>query len=128
MKKGVNVIITDNQDRILVIKRNSNVEFSPNLWDLPGGKVEDNESLIEAAKREANEESGLEVKPEDDYFYIYHYPNGEIDVYAFRAKLISGDVRLDDKHTAFRWISKDDWKELNYTPSVEATLVELLKQ
>ncbi len=128
MKNGVNVIITDNRERILVIKRNNNVEFSPNLWDLPGGKVEDNESLREAAKREAKEESGLDVKLEDNYFYIYHYPNGEIDIYAFQARLINGNVRLDDKHTTIRWISKDDWKEIDYTPSVEATLGELLKQ
>lgn len=122
MDKGVNIIITDNQDRILVLKRDANVEFSPNLWDLPGGKVERNENLQEAAKRETKEENGLDIEPEDDCFFIYHYPNGKIDIYAFRAKLIGGRISLDEKHTEFRWISKSDWKKLDYTPSVTATL------
>lgn len=127
MKKGVNVIITDNQDRMLVLKRGTSVEFSPNLWDLPGGKVEENESLREAVKREAKEESGLDVELENEHFFIYHYPNGKIDIYAFRVKLISGKISLDEKHTEFRWISKNDWKNLDYTPSVTATLKELFK-
>ena len=34
-----------------------------NLFTLPGGKVEEGESLREAAKREAREELGIEVEP-----------------------------------------------------------------
>ena len=124
MKKGVNVVITDNQNRILILKRDSNVEFSPSLWDLPGGKVENNETLQKAVKREAKEESGLDVEPKNNYFYLYHYPNGKIDIYAFQANLISGEVVIDEKHTEFKWISKDEWKSLDYTPSVTATLKE----
>lgn len=125
MRQGVNVVIADNQNRILVIKRGSSVKFSPNIWDLPGGKVEDNENLIEAAKRETKEESDLDIELEDNYFYIYHYPNEEIDIYAFRARLVNGIVKLDNKHTAFKWVSRNNWRKLNYTPSVEATLAKL---
>jgi len=89
--------------------------------------VEENESLREAAKREAKEESGLDIEPEDNYFFIYHYPNGEIDIYAFRVKFIGGEILLDEKHTEFRWVSKNGWKELDYTPSVTATLKKLFK-
>ncbi len=127
MRKGVNIIITDDQNRILALKRKPDVEFSPNLWDLPGGKVENDESLQKAVKREAKEESGLDVEPEERHFFIYHYPNGKIDVYAFRAKLIGGTVQIDEKHTEFKWISKDDWKNLDCTPSVTATLKEFFK-
>ncbi len=122
MKKGVNVVIIDNQDRILILKRSANVEFSPDLWDLPGGRVEEGEILQETVKREAKEESGLDVEPEDDYFFLYHYPNGKIDIYAFQGKLIGGKVVLNEEHTAFKWISRDDWKKLDFTPSVTATL------
>lgn len=127
MKKGINTIITDSQDRVLVIKRKSNVEFSPNLWDLPGGKVEKNESLQGAVKRETKEETGLTVEPESNHFYIFHYPNGKIDIYAFRAKVIGGNIQIDDKHSAVRWVSRRTWRDLDYTPSVTATLIEFFK-
>ena len=127
MKKGVNIIIKENENRILVLKRSPDVEFSPNCWDLPGGKVEDDESFKEAVKREAKEESGLDVEPEDNYFYVFYYPNGKVNVYAFRTKLISGNVQLNEEHTEFRWIFRDKWKTLDYTPSVAATLKEFFK-
>lgn len=127
MKRGVNIIIVDNQNRILILKRSPNVEFSPNSWDLPGGKVEDNESLKEAIKREAKEESGLDVESEDNYFYVFHYPNEKINVYAFRTKLIGGNIQLNEEHTEFRWIPGDNWGTLDYTPSVAATLKEFFK-
>ncbi len=127
MKRGVNVIIADNLGRILILKRSSKDESCPGLWDLPGGGVEKNETLQEAVKREVAEESGLKVKPESDYFYIYHYPK-KIDKYAFRSTLIGGEVLLSKEHTEFKWISKDEWQSLEYIPSVKATLEEFFKQ
>jgi len=43
MKRGVNAVITDDQDRVLVMKRSLDEEFSPGLWDLPGGEADDKE-------------------------------------------------------------------------------------
>lgn len=103
------------------------MELSPNLWDLPGGKVENGEIVQEAVKRESKEETGLEVEPEDTSFFMYHYPNARIDIYAFRARYTSGHITLDEKHTEFKWVSQGDWKDFHYTPSVEATLKEFFK-
>ncbi len=128
MKKCVNTIIIDKQNRLLVLKRNPNVKFSPSLWDLPGGKVENGETLQEAVKRETKEESNLDVEVRDSYFYIHHYPDVEIDIYAFEVELIGGEVKIDEEqHTEFRWISKDQIESLKYTPSVGATIREFFK-
>lgn len=34
-----------------------------NFWSLPGGKVEEGETIFEAAIREAKEETGIKIKP-----------------------------------------------------------------
>jgi 8-oxo-dGTP diphosphatase len=56
---AVGVIIRQD-DRIVLIRRAK--EPSRGLWTFPGGAVELGESLQEAARREALEETGLEVE------------------------------------------------------------------
>lgn len=55
-KFGVTMAIFQH-DRLLLTKRN---DFE--IWCLPGGAIEEGESLVEAAVREVREETGLEVK------------------------------------------------------------------
>jgi 8-oxo-dGTP diphosphatase len=125
--KGINVVIKDEKNRILVMKRSVHVKFSPNLWDFPGGHVEEGESLIGAVMREAKEEAGLEVETENNPFYVFPYPNTDITIYAFLAKSIMGEVKLSEEHTEYKWISKEDWRDLDYSPSTQATLEEFFK-
>jgi 8-oxo-dGTP diphosphatase len=50
------VIVTNNKNEILLIK-------GPRRgWEMPGGQVEEGESLKEAAIRETKEESGIEIE------------------------------------------------------------------
>ena len=59
----VNVVysfITDaTQSKVLAVR---NIDPASDRWSLPGGAVEENESLEEAAVREAKEETGLDIK------------------------------------------------------------------
>lgn len=55
------VMIRDN--KVLFLKRASKDHgHFDNLWALPGGKIEAGEHISNAAEREANEETGLNVK------------------------------------------------------------------
>lgn len=62
-------IIIEHPEGIVLIKRRK----EPRLWALPGGFCEYGESLEEAAKREAREETGLEVELIEQ-FYTYSDP------------------------------------------------------
>jgi 8-oxo-dGTP diphosphatase len=128
MKKSVNVVIIDNQGKILVLKRNSHDKSYPCLWDLPGGGVKNNETLHEAAKREVFEEGGLKVEPDKDYFFMIDFIEDEESNYAFNAKFINGKVKISKEHTEFMWVSKDNWKNIEYTPGVTAIIDEFFKK
>lgn len=55
MNKFVRIIIKDKNNRFLVLKhKNKKIQ----LWNFPGGKVENDESLEDAAIREFYEETG----------------------------------------------------------------------
>ena len=60
MRKRVTLFIVDvADDKILMIHRNRNGE---EYYIVPGGGVEDGETVEEAAYREADEETGLEIE------------------------------------------------------------------
>lgn len=65
--RGVRIIITDSR-QVFLIKHPYD-----NFWVLPGGGVKKNESIFEAAKREAEEEVGM--IPEGDLTKVGKYTN-----------------------------------------------------
>ncbi|KAL9010022.1 MAG: hypothetical protein Q9173_005006 [Seirophora scorigena] len=60
---GAIIILTEeHEERILVLKRAANEEILPNIWEIPGGKVEDTDAtILDAVKREVLEETSLTV-------------------------------------------------------------------
>jgi len=129
MRKAVNNIIVNKEGRILIIKRATRKEKAyPGLWDLPGGGVEEGETLQETAKREAMEEVSLEIEPAQDCFYVYHYEDKDLYVYGMISETNSANVTLSEAHTEFKWISKDEYKNFEYTPSVGATIREFFER
>lgn len=127
MYKAVRIVIQNNKGKILILKRNSIDSDYPNLWDVPGGGVDDGENLKDAAEREAKEECGLEIKIEENYFNDFYHSEKKIHVYGFKADLTGGEISLSDEHIEFKWISKDEWQSFEYIPSVTATLNAFFK-
>lgn len=59
---GIPVIIQNKNKEILLGKRSKNHPFYPKMWGLPGGMMDYNETLENAAKREALEELDIKIK------------------------------------------------------------------
>ncbi len=75
---GSSVIVVDDDDRVLLLKRADTHD-----WGLPGGLMEPGESFEETARREVLEETGLRL---DELTllgvfsgkeYYYRYPHGD---------------------------------------------------
>jgi ADP-ribose pyrophosphatase YjhB (NUDIX family) len=64
------IVIED--DRLLLL--NQDVPGAGRSWSLPGGKLEDGETLAEALVREMREETGLDVEPGRLLYVCDHLP------------------------------------------------------
>lgn len=95
--KAVSAVIIKNT-KVLLVKRSQ-----PPLngtWNLPGGKVKDGESEIEAIKREILEESGLSItraQPLGEHI-LRDVSNGQdpqyhFEIKVFKAETTAGDVK-----------------------------------
>ncbi|HZM72572.1 MAG TPA: NUDIX hydrolase [Candidatus Polarisedimenticolia bacterium] len=73
-------------------------------WAQPGGFLEVDETVTEAAIRETFEETGLIVEP-DEIVGLYSRLEAAVVVLAFEAKVVGGEIRLSAEATeveAFR--------------------------
>jgi 8-oxo-dGTP diphosphatase len=68
----VGLLVFDSRGRVLALKRKSD-DFLGGLWELPSGKVEAGETLLQACARELQEETGLLLKDLRDYIGSFDY-------------------------------------------------------
>ena len=110
---------------LLIAKRKSTARL-PNMWELPGGKVERNETPEECLKREINEEFDIEITV-GEYLgsSIYSYDFGTIELMAFRSDWNSGDFILKD-HDEIRWVFAHELDQFEFAPA-DMDFVEKLK-
>jgi 8-oxo-dGTP diphosphatase len=98
-------VVLQRDDGQVLLARRANVAYGSGRWGLPGGHVEDDETLAAAAARELNEEVGVHVDPSDlEPFGVTRY--------------VDGDARgCDFYFVAHRW-------EGDATPVVECDAVQ----
>lgn len=121
----VGAIVHDERGRLLLIRRGKAPAVGS--WSLPGGRVEDGESLTTAVAREVLEETGLDVDVED-YVGAVERPSpdgGTFLIRDFRARL-RGDarVRAGDDASDVRWVGLAELENLPMATGVIEALRE----
>lgn len=118
-------IVKNNKDEILIVKRHPKSRTDPEMWELPGGKVENGEFFTDALVREIKEETNLDVKVGDfadaiqnDYM---HKRTVQLMMYLVDVK---GDVKISEEHTDWMWASLKKIKNLE----ISTSLMKLLEK
>lgn len=112
MKKGVGVILTDEKDRILLMKRGSAAKCQRGKWENSGGRMEEKETKEEACVRELKEELGVDVVAGSLKFLFSVNCEGW-KIFMFSAKHIGEPKIMEPKKcSALKWVKKDQLKEM----------------
>ena len=87
INSGVYAVILNEQQEVLMIHRTDH-----DLWEIPGGSWEENETPWQAAIREVAEETGLQVEVEK-LVSIGSRPERQDLVFTFICKIVGGEMK-----------------------------------
>ena len=116
-------IIRNSDGKILIVKRHPKSRTDPEMWELPGGKVEKGEHFADALVREIKEETNLDVNVGDFCEAIQNdYPHKRTVQLMMYLDDINGSGEISDEHTQFKWASMDEIRSLELSTSFKKVL------
>lgn len=130
---SVNVVVTDDQDRILLIQRSDNGN-----WALPGGAIDLGESLVQAAIRETKEETGIDCEITglvgiytDPKHVILYTSNGEARQefsILLSGVATAGQPTRSDESSEVRWVNEASLIDYSMDRSMRMRVSHYLEQ
>jgi ADP-ribose pyrophosphatase len=117
--------IRGDDPEILLLRRA--VEPGAGDWDLPAGYLDPGESFEDGARREAREESGIEVELVG-LAGVYHSPAANAVTAVFRARPQDGaamEIELDFESSEHAWVARSEvatWLSRIAFPSMAAAI------
>jgi ADP-ribose pyrophosphatase YjhB (NUDIX family) len=114
--------------KVLVVRRARKPALG--VYTVPGGVVEAGETLLDAVAREVREETGLEIEPvalAGHREVILRDEDGRVNrhfvILCFAARLLSGEIRLNEELDEARWIAPADLADLKTTEGLQEIVV-----
>lgn len=117
MVPSANVVVTDDEGRILMIRRSDNGN-----WAVPGGAMDLGESIVQTGVRETLEETGIHceitglVGIYTDPRHVIHYTSNdevrqEFSI-VFTARYVRGEPTPSDESREVVWVPRDEVGDL----------------
>ena len=117
-------LIQDVAGRYLITRRRSGTHLA-GLWEFPGGKRHEGESLEACLRRELGEELGgpFEIVEKVDTVR-WEYPEKTVIIHFYRCRLRSGSVEPREAQE-MAWVAPERLAEYNFPPADAALITRL---
>ncbi len=108
-------VILNARNQILIAQRNPEKGMLAGLWEFPGGKVAEGESLPECIVRELMEEMGILIEAGPHLVTVHHaYTHFTIELHAYFARIRSGRPRHLEC-TGHAWVTCDRFADYPFS-------------
>lgn len=104
--------VTIREDRQILVAQRRPEDMLGGLWEFPGGKRKEGESLEAALRRELQEEMGITLEVGAQIEVVRHaYTHFRITLYAYQCRLIAGEPQCIEC-ADFKWATLEDLRAL----------------
>ena len=112
------------ENEVLIALRPPHVS-SPGIWEFPGGKVEENETLVQALRREYLEEIGIHITNEKSLISLIHETSEKrLLLHSFEILAYEGEPQGCESQE-IRWVSIDALTHYEF-PVANAEIIRYL--
>jgi 8-oxo-dGTP pyrophosphatase MutT (NUDIX family) len=110
LKIGVKAFLKNPEGLYLLMRRSEHEKRGTGKWDLPGGTLENEKSVLENLAREVLEETGLTQTSEPVLFDMQDilWPEGRHVIRLLYRGTIEGEPVLSYEHSEHKWFSVDE--------------------
>lgn len=125
--KVVAAIIENEQGEILCALRSPEMTM-PNLWEFPGGKVEENEDIYAALEREIHEELDCKIATSREVFNenTHEYETVSVHLIAIKCQVVHGTPKPSE-HSKLIWLKRENLASLNWAPADIPSVEQLMQ-
>lgn len=113
---GVQLIILNSNNEILITKRSDNKRILPGKWECNGGGIIAGESSIEGLKREISEELGIELDMDKVKFFktvVKDDRHNIKDIYLYRDDIDVQSLNLPNEEVSMaKYVSIDQYMDM----------------
>lgn len=118
-------VVVDGQGRILIARRAAH-RHQGGLWEFPGGKVEPDESVLDALTRELHEEVGIRVLAAKAMLNVrFDYPDRSVTLEVFRVDEYRGEARGRESQP-LRWVPPSELGDYAF-PEANRPILDALR-
>lgn len=130
MKKLIKVVaaIVENEEHETLCALRSPNMTMPNMWEFPGGKVEENEDIYSALEREIEEELGCRIVTSGVVYNenIHEYEAFIIHLIAIKCRVIEG-TPTPNEHSKLIWLKRENLDSLKWAPADIPAVNQLIR-
>lgn len=125
--KVVGAIIENDNNEILCALRSPKMTL-PNMWEFPGGKVEENENLAQAIIREIQEELKCSIEYKEVFNDNTHdYEKFIVNLITIKCKIKEG-TPIAKEHSNLIWLKRENLQSLKWAPADIPAVEQLVKE
>lgn len=126
LQVGVKLLIKNTAGQFLFIQRSSPLADGTGIkWDIPGGRINPGEGLIDALKREIREEVGINLTTEPKLLSAQDIFITDANLHIVRltyAASFDGEAILGDEHQKMQWLTAQEAIAIDTDPYLRAVL------